>query len=81
MEESSNNELENPPFNSKITLQNPISEQHDENVSVPPEPPQKEMNRLDGGDDWTIIRMEYKNFNFMKRIFFLFFQVRNVSLT
>jgi hypothetical protein len=73
--------LENVPLLPKINLDdNNNKEGEDETLLIPPNPPptqsytalQPQRNK---NEEWTVISMEYQNFNFMKRLFFLFFQV------
>ncbi len=84
------NILENIPLIPKINLNDDAENQTpsgaNEAILVPPNPQvahislKNDNRELTERDEWTIMTMEYRNSNFRKRLFFLFFQVCLVVL-
>jgi hypothetical protein len=79
--EDDDKRLENVSFLPKINLTDDKHKpEEEETLLIPPHPPmnkaaQEQQSVSTRGDEWTVVTMEYQNFNFMKRLFFLFFQV------
>jgi hypothetical protein len=79
--EDDDKRLENASFLPKINLtDDKHKSEEEETLLIPPHPPmnkaaQEQQSVSTRGEEWTVVTMEYQNFNFMKRLFFLFFQV------
>jgi hypothetical protein len=71
-------QLENTPLIPKLS-HGDIGTGKETLLFVPPHATSlKDIDEVFSKDEWTKVRMEYKSFSFVKRLFYLFFQVRIV---
>lgn len=76
MQAEDEEQLENTPLIPKLD-QNDLGTGKEKVLAVPPVPKLRNMDDVNGNgnDEWTNVRMEYRNFSFVKRAAFLIFQV------